>query len=82
MCLTDKGASIHLAKTDAAIVATPEEIALIVHDAVIADGECDIHIAKINLAMLFIDVISKRADWYEYGLKLIESLKSQTQKKG
>ena len=66
--------SIKISGSAAAIVATEEEISLFVDDKYIIDGDGPVHIAKLNLAMIFIDALSKHPDWFARGLKLISGI--------
>lgn len=68
---------IVLAKKAAAIVATPEELTLLVDDSQVSGGKTLPHIAKLNLAMMFIHELERFPDWFARGVALIHSLKEE-----
>lgn len=79
---TEGTLKIQLNATSAAIVATEKETALYVDDTYLQSGQTLPHISKLNLAMLFIDALSKHPNWFERGLKMIESMKAEPGIKG
>jgi len=65
----------------AAIIANDKEIAMYVDDKYL-EGETTLpHISKLALAMLFINELSRHANWHARGLLVIQSLKNEREKK-
>lgn len=72
---------VKLVNGAAAIVATETEIAIYIDDSLIVDDKTYPHVAKLNLAMLFLNEIERHADWFRRGIHLIDALKREREKK-
>lgn len=69
--------SLVLTGSDGAIIATEQETALYVQDEYVQGKTTPPHLAKLHLAMLIINELDRRPDWFEKGLLTVEMLKLQ-----
>ncbi len=65
---------LKLGGSAAAIVATEKKTALYVNDKFLENNSAPPHIARLNLAMLFINELEHRPDWFKVGLGIVSDL--------
>jgi len=65
---------LKLTGSAAAIVATEKKTAMYVDDKFIDENGAPPHIARLNMAMLFLNELERRPDWFKLGLQIITDL--------
>ncbi len=69
---------IRLTGTAGAIVATERNLELYIDEDLIDQNKAPPHIAKLCIAMLFLNELNRVSDWYETGHKIIASMKGNS----